>query len=81
VVTVSKSAKPGPSSAPSASLPFAAYLKGVAEEWKKIQWPKPVQIAGQTLVVLVMVTLFSTLLWLFDNVFRLLLQLLVQRPV
>lgn len=49
---------------------LATYLKGVRTEWTKISWPTPPQIWGQTIVVLVMVTLMTLCLFIMDNLFH-----------
>jgi preprotein translocase subunit SecE len=46
------------------------YLAGVRAEWKKITWPTWPQIWGQTIVVLVMVTLITLVLFIIDNSFH-----------
>jgi len=46
------------------------YLAGVRTEWKKITWPTWPQIWGQTIVVLVMVTLITLVLFIIDNSFH-----------
>lgn len=50
---------------------LASYLAGVRQEWDKIQWPTMPQIWGQTLITLVMITIFTLLLWLIDTAYRL----------
>lgn len=42
------------------------YLKGVRSEWTKITWPTKQQIIGQTIVVLVVVTIMTLGLFLLD---------------
>jgi preprotein translocase SecE subunit len=50
------------------SLP--TYFAGIKTEWFKITWPTPVQLVGQVVVVVAMVTAMTLLLWLMDNIFR-----------
>lgn len=69
--------KPGQSGAASSPLEnLGTYLKGVRTEWTKISWPTPPQIMGQTLVVLVMVSIMTLGLFLIDNTFRLIIDLI-----
>jgi preprotein translocase SecE subunit len=60
--------KPEPSTPLSESIP--AYFKGVKAEWGKISWPTWPQIWGQTIVVLVMVSVMTLGLFLMDNLFH-----------
>lgn len=53
---------------------LSTYLKGVRSEWDKITWPTWPQIWGQTIVVLVMVSIITLGLFLIDNAFSLILQ-------
>jgi preprotein translocase subunit SecE len=46
---------------------FGAYLQGVRAEWHKISWPTWPQIWGQTIVVLVMVSVMTLGLFVLDN--------------
>ncbi|HEY9746051.1 MAG TPA: preprotein translocase subunit SecE [Oculatellaceae cyanobacterium] len=48
---------------------FAEYLKGVRSEWGKITWPTWPQIWGQTIVVLVMVSIMTLGLFIMDYSF------------
>lgn len=50
------------------------YLKGVRAEWHKVSWPTWPQIWGQTIVVLVMVSIMTVGLFIIDNSFHLLIQ-------
>jgi preprotein translocase SecE subunit len=47
-----------------------AYLKGVRAEWDKITWLSWPQIWGQTIVVLVIVTLMTFILFIMDYSFH-----------
>jgi preprotein translocase SecE subunit len=49
---------------------LTTYLKGVRAEWTKISWPTWPQIWGQTIIVLVIVTLMTLLLFVLDNSFH-----------
>jgi preprotein translocase SecE subunit len=46
------------------------YLKGVRSEWGKISWPTWRQIWGQTIVVLVMVSTITLILFIMDYSFH-----------
>jgi preprotein translocase SecE subunit len=50
------------------------YLKGVRSEWGKISWPTWPQIWGQTIIVLVMVTIMTLALFILDNSFRFIIE-------
>jgi preprotein translocase SecE subunit len=45
---------------------LSEYLVGVRSEWGKISWPTWPQIWGQTLIVLLMVTIMTTGLFILD---------------
>lgn len=49
---------------------LTTYLKGVRAEWHKITWPTWPQIWGQTLVVLVMVSIMTLGLFIMDYSFH-----------
>lgn len=55
---------------------ISTYLKGVRSEWTKVTWPTWPQIWGQTIVVLVMVSIMTLGLYIIDNSFNLILQLI-----
>ena len=55
---------------------LVTYLKGVRTEWTKVSWPSWPQITSQTLVVVVMVTIFSIGLWGIDSILRLVIGLI-----
>jgi preprotein translocase SecE subunit len=46
------------------------YFKGVRSEWGKISWPTWPQIWGQTIVVLVMVSIMTLGLFIMDYSFH-----------
>lgn len=76
MTTISKPSKentdtPGkkPRKQEAASSPMeqlTTYLKGVRSEWTKVSWPTAPQIWGQTIVVLVMVTIMTLCLFGLD---------------
>jgi preprotein translocase SecE subunit len=47
-----------------------AWLNALGQEWGKITWPTRWQLLNQLLVVLVVVALFSTLVWAIDQALR-----------
>jgi len=61
---------------PSPLQQLTDYLKGVKSEWHKITWPTPPQIWGQTIVVLVMVSIVTICLFIIDNSFHALIRLI-----
>jgi preprotein translocase SecE subunit len=64
------SPKQSPQSVPSGPVGF---LQEVVQEWKKITWPTPVQVVGQTLVVLLVLVVMTLFIWGLDlGIFNLL---------
>jgi len=57
---------------------LSSYLKGVKVEWGKITWPEKRQVILETIVVLVVVFFFVTLVYCYDMIFGFLLGLLNQ---
>jgi preprotein translocase subunit SecE len=55
----------------------ANYLKGVKTEWGKITWPDKKQVVGETIAVLVVVLIFVTLVFFYDQIFGFLLKFLM----
>lgn len=55
-----------PESSGSQVQSLVAYLKGVRSEWGKISWPTWPQIWGQTIIVLVMVSVMTLGLFIID---------------
>ncbi len=51
---------------PSLVAQLKDYFVGVKSEWTKISWPTWPQIWGQTIVVLLMVTIMTTGLFILD---------------
>lgn len=49
---------------------LTTYLKGVRTEWTKISWPTWPQIWGQTIIVLVMVSVMTLCLFALDQSFH-----------
>jgi len=62
----------------SSGLPARAadFWTGLKSEFKKIIWPTPMQIIGQTVVVVVVVTAMTLLLWALDSGWRLVIGLI-----
>ena len=52
------------------------YFKGVKSEWGKITWPQKQQIVAETVVVLVIVTFLTAVVYLIDIGFKELFQFL-----
>ena len=52
------------------------YFKGVKSEWGKITWPQKQQIVAETVVVLVIVTILTAIVYLIDIGFKGLFQFL-----
>lgn len=46
------------------------YLKGVRAEWGKITWPERAQVFGETLFVIVIVTVFTIAVYAMDKFFQ-----------
>jgi len=46
------------------------YFKGVKLEWSRITWPERRQVVVETLIVLFIVFLFTTLIYIMDLLFR-----------
>ena len=51
------------------------YLKGVKAEWGKITWPERKQVIGQTVIVLLVVAVFTTYVFALDIIFKAILGL------
>jgi len=52
------------------------YLKGVKAEWSKVSWPTRKQVVGETIIVLVVVTFFTIVVYVMDIFFKALLGLI-----
>ena len=46
------------------------YFKGVKSEWGKITWPVKQQVVAETVVVIIIVTLFTSFVYLIDILFK-----------
>lgn len=84
----SKSSKPPSQSASSSLNPESTglaglmlYWQGVRAEWHKITWPSWPQVWGQTIVVLVMVSVMTLLLFIMDYFIHTLVYLMVSHRV
>ena len=52
------------------------YFKGVKAEWSKVSWPTKHQVIVETIIVLVVVTFFTAVVYLMDIIFKGLLGLI-----
>ena len=52
------------------------YFLGVKSEWGKVSWPTRQQVLSETLVVLVVVIAFTTVVFTMDKIFIFLLGLI-----
>ena len=52
------------------------YLKGVKNEWSKVSWPTKKQVGVETVIVLIVVTFFTIVVYLMDIIFKALLGLI-----
>jgi len=55
------------------------YFKGVRAEWGKISWPERQQVFGETLFVIVIVTVFTIAVYVMDIFFKFILGFLPHR--
>ena len=46
------------------------YLKGVKTEWGKITWPNRQQVIVETLYVIVVTAIFTTMIFCLDKIFE-----------
>jgi preprotein translocase subunit SecE len=46
------------------------YFKGVKSEWGKITWPERKQVFAETLFVIVIVFVFTVMVYLMDLIFK-----------
>lgn len=53
------------------------YFKGVKSEWGKVTWPERPQVINETIVVLVIVVIFTVLVFSLDSIFGTILQWLL----
>ena len=52
------------------------YFKGVKAEWSKVSWPTKKQVIVETVIVLVVVTFFTLVVYFMDIIFKALLGLI-----
>ena len=52
------------------------YFKGVKAEWSKVSWPTRKQVGVETVIVLIVVTFFTLVVFLMDKLFIWLLGLI-----
>ena len=52
------------------------YFKGVKTEWSKVSWPTKKQVLAETVIVLLVVTFFTIVVFLMDKAFIWLLGLI-----
>ena len=45
------------------------YFKGVKAEWSKVSWPTRKQVGVETVIVLLVVTFFTVVIFLMDKIF------------
>ena len=45
------------------------YFKGVKAEWSKVSWPTRKQVGVETVIVLIVVTFFTVIVFLMDKLF------------
>ena len=46
------------------------YFKGVKSEWGKITWPEKKQVIAQTIIVIIIVTIFTCYTYSLDIIFK-----------
>ncbi len=46
------------------------YFKGIKAEWGKISWPQRQQIIGETIIVFIVVAMFTAMVFLMDIAFK-----------
>lgn len=46
------------------------YFKGARAEWSKVSWPQKDQIIAETVIVLVVVTIFTVIVFAMDKFFE-----------
>lgn len=78
--TALKKASMAKESAPKEGQPFnlADYFKGVKQEWTKITWAPREQVLAETGVVIVVVALFTILVFGIDKAFQFLISLMTK---
>ena len=48
---------------------LTTYFKGVKNEWGKVSWPTKQQVVADTIIVLLVVTFFTIVIFLMDKIF------------
>jgi preprotein translocase SecE subunit len=71
-----------PSSVPLSSAHLSlvgpsGFVSGLQYEWNKISWPTPLQLVAQTVVVVLMTSAMTLLIWGLDWFWRMLIQWIV----
>lgn len=61
-------------SPPDQSFDLVGYFQGVRQEWHKITWPSREQVIAETGVVVVIVAIFSVLVFAIDKIYQLIIQ-------
>ena len=51
-------------------------IKGVKNEWSKVSWPTKKQVIVETVIVLIVVTFFTLVVYFMDIIFKALLGLI-----
>ncbi len=57
---------------------IASYFRDLRSEFKKVTWPSKKQIINNTIVVIVVVAVSGIVIWGFDSLLTLLVQLLLK---
>lgn len=52
------------------------YFRGVKAEWSKVSWPTRKQVGVETVIVLIVVTFFTLVVYFMDIIFKALLGLI-----
>ena len=52
------------------------YFKGVKTEWSKVSWPTRKQVVVETVIVLIVVSFFTLVVYFMDIIFKALLGLI-----
>lgn len=67
---VKKKGKKAQLEEPSFSEQVVTYFKGVRSEWHKVTWPDRQQTIHETLIVIVVTTFITLLIFFIDNILR-----------
>ena len=67
-MTTATTSKPkaAPQQNDSAGFDIVGYFKGVKSEFKQVSWPPRQQVIAETIMVIILVTIFSTIIYLID---------------